>query len=84
MATDYSRVDAALLDTIDKEGPVMFAGLFGNDSEVARECRALASEPSERAPGWRIADRRLIALRKAGRIRYQRKPEGWVRVEKEA
>jgi hypothetical protein len=72
MAHDYTNLDSAILARVAK-GCVSFTALSGS---VSKESDALAK--NDPAPAWRIVDRRLQALRKAGRIRYQRKPEGWV------
>ena len=72
MAHDYTELDNAILARV-AEGCVSFTALSG---AVSKHSEALAK--NDPAPGWRIVDRRLQALRKAGRIRYQRKPEGWV------
>ena len=72
MAHDYTELDGAIIARV-AEGRVTFTAL---SSAVSRHSEALAK--TDPAPGWRIVDRRLQALRKAGRIRYQRKPEGWV------
>ena len=75
MAHDYINLDTAILAFV-AEKPATFQGLA---YRVALYSEALAE--SDPAPAWRIVDRRLQALRKAGKIRYQRKPEGWVLVE---
>lgn len=72
MAHDYTELDGAIIARV-AEGCVSFSALL---TSVSKHSEALAKTDS--APGWRIVDRRLQALRKAGRIRYQRKPEGWV------
>lgn len=72
MAHDYTALDGAIIDRVAK-GCVGFTTLCG---AVAKHSESLAG--NDKAPAWRIVDRRLQALRKAGRIRYQRKPEGWV------
>lgn len=81
MATaDYSKLDAAILAEVAKRAFVLGWHLerlvWRIAADVKRRNR-LASWPSE------IVARRLQALRKAGRIRYQRKPEGWVLAKKE-
>ena len=72
MAHDYTDLDAAIIERITA-GCVGFTSL---SCAVAKHSEKLASD--DQAPAWRIVDRRLQALRKASRIRYQRKPEGWV------
>jgi hypothetical protein len=72
MAHDYTALDGAIIDRVAK-GCVGFTTLCG---AVLKHAESLAAH--DPAPPWRIVDRRLQALRKAGRIRYQRKPEGWV------
>lgn len=72
MAHDYTELDSAIISRVT-EGCVSFAALSG---AVSKHSETLAK--TDPAPAWRIVDRRLQALRKAGRIRYQRKPEGWV------
>jgi hypothetical protein len=72
MAHDYTELDEAIIEKVAK-GPVGFTAI---SFFVAKQSGSL--EKNDPAPAWRIVDRRLQALRKAGRIRYQRKPEGWV------
>ena len=72
MAHDYTKLDDAIIARVAK-GCVSFTAL---STSVSIHSELLAK--SDPAPAWRIVDRRLQALRKAGRLRYQRKPEGWV------
>ena len=72
MAHDYTKLDSAILANV-ADGPVDFTALSISVSGLSD---ALAA--SDQTPGWRIVDRRLQALRKAGRIRYRRNPHGWV------
>jgi hypothetical protein len=73
MKHDYTNLDDAILAVVASGGPVAFHSL---------SCRVAAHSDeyaeNDNAPGWRIVDRRLQALRKAGKIRHQHKPEGWV------
>ncbi|WP_186122327.1 hypothetical protein [Burkholderia gladioli] len=72
----YEKLDAALLAKIGNV-PKKFAALFGGD--VSAECDRLSAGENQRATdAWRIADRRLQALRKAGKI--QSSTKGWTRV----
>lgn len=74
---DYTKLDAAILDAL-KERPHAFSELLGVES-VKNEARRLENEPqSFGKPDWRFLDSRLQALRKAGKICYSRKSEGWV------
>lgn len=68
---DYTELDKAILAKV-AEGPVTFT-LICNAVEV--QTRPFVSY---KFAGWRVVDRRLQALRKAGKIKYQRQPEGWV------
>lgn len=71
----YSALDAKIIGAIGggRRG-------FGEVCAAARdEAKTLESSPGEKAEGWRIVDRRLQALRKAGKIRYARN-SGWVLV----
>lgn len=82
--TDYSALDAALLSRI-KGGIVSFTAIqSGEVRDIAEELARAHPNYKTRypTPGWRFIDRRLQVLRKAGLIRYQRKPEGWVLCEK--
>ena len=74
MAHDYTNLDAAILAVVG-EKPATFTGL---SYRVASHSDELAK--NDPAPAWQIVDRRLQSMRKAGKIRYQRKPEGWVLV----
>lgn len=77
MATDYTALDAAILEHIRSGKP--------NHPMYVKACRDLASLASK-SESWRTIDCRLQALRKAGRIRHV-KPSpcgpdhGWVIVE---
>lgn len=73
MKNDYTKLDAAIITQVAK-GCIGFTALFG---VVDKHSRIFTDY---KTPSWRIVDRRLQALRKAGRISYQRKPEGWVLV----
>ncbi len=72
MKHDYTNLDDAIL-TVVASGPIAFHSL---SCRVAAHSAGYAE--NDNAPAWRIVDRRLQALRKAGKIKYQRKPEGWV------
>lgn len=76
MAHDYTALDAAILYAIKNGAPALFSLL---DFKVRVHSAPLA-HTDKQGQAWRVVDRRLQALRKAGRIRYQRKPEGWVLV----
>lgn len=86
---DYTLLDAAIQARLSLLSPVGFAALCVHpDVKVeSRKIADLVNQGSNRrsfdqAEPWRIIDRRLQVLRKAGKIRYQRKsaahPEGWV------
>ncbi|OXJ20303.1 hypothetical protein [Burkholderia sp. AU6039] len=75
----YQKLDALILESID-ETPKKFAAV--NTGAVREESERLAREESRpttfgEVVGWRIVDRRLQAVRKAGKIRSTTK--GWVR-----
>lgn len=78
---DYTKLDAAIIAAINGAPPAQFFRI-SNDAQVQREAETLASAEFEKAEAWRIMDRRLQSMRKAGRIKYQRKSkdkkEGWV------
>jgi hypothetical protein len=80
MSDKYDVIDGLILDSIG-DAPKTFAELFR--AEIFQECKRLAKEASKsgRSPfgveGFRILDRRLQALRKAGKIISTGK--GWVR-----
>ncbi|WP_321967071.1 hypothetical protein [Burkholderia cepacia] len=74
----YQKLDALILAAID-ETPKKFVAV--NTGQVRQECERLAREESRpttvgEVVGWRIVDRRLQALRKAGKIKATGK--GWV------
>lgn len=71
---DYTALDAALIEKI-REGAHTFSVISGG--ELLRQADALA-EPDRRGDraGWRVLDRRLQALRKAGKLVYSR-ADGW-------
>ena len=79
MKHDYTALDRAIIAYITA-GKATFTGLT---AAVAEHSDALARDDA--APGWRIVDRRLQALRKAGQIRYKRGVfGGWVLADKAA
>ena len=73
MKNDYTKLDAAIITQVAK-GCIGFTALCN----VVQQHSAVFA--GDYTPPWRIVERRLQALRKAGRISYQRKPEGWVLV----
>ena len=77
MAHDYTDLDAAIQQVIGTKSPVLFSAL---NFDVRKHSVPLA-HTDRHGQAWRVVDRRLQALRKAGRIKYQRKPEGWVLVK---
>lgn len=87
MKHDYTKLDAAIIDCISAGGgtPLTFPRLCKLKS-VSDEAERIATASnankpaSMHTPAWRIVDRRLQSLRKANRIRHERKPLGWVLV----
>ena len=82
MKQDYTGLDAAILARIQESQPILFSSLLMGavwDEAMAFESiQTHARNCIDFKPAWRFVDARLQALRKAGKIRYQRKPEGWV------
>lgn len=72
--TDYTIFDKALTECI-RRGATQFYEL--NSGPLLKQAMALA-KPDRRGDrdGWRVIDRRLQALRKAGKLTYDRKA-GW-------
>ena len=66
----YAELDQEILRLI-KNGCVEFWSIH---RRVADMCKPLVTEPSE---NFRALDRRLQALRKAGRIEYSRSNKRW-------
>ncbi|HBS7279532.1 TPA: hypothetical protein MAQ12_004303 [Klebsiella pneumoniae] len=71
--TKYELLDLKIMSKIDAH-PTLFSSLYVRD--VAEKCRRIAKDENKPEP-FRILDRRLQALRKAGKIRSTSK--GWVR-----
>lgn len=71
----YSKLDKFIIDEIGNS-PVPFSLLFIRDSDIANECEQIARKEGKEP--FRVLDRRLQALRKAGNIRSTTK--GWVRI----
>lgn len=71
--TKYELLDSKIMNKIGGH-PVPFSSLYVRD--VVEECKKIAVEENKPEP-FRILDRRLQALRKAGKIRSTSK--GWVR-----
>ncbi|MBU9340665.1 hypothetical protein [Burkholderia multivorans] len=79
MASKYETLDALILGNIG-HAPKKFAEI--NTGPVWQESERIGREESRpttfgEVVGWRIVDRRLQALRKAGKIRSTSK--GWVK-----
>lgn len=72
--TDYTELDGAILAAIKADAPVTFASI----TLAVRSTAEKLAHTERQGQAWRVVDRRLQALRKAGKIRYQHKPEGWV------
>jgi hypothetical protein len=71
---DYSALDAAILARINR------GHTFASDIEGGLVWQEARSFTSQNTPMFRIIDRRLQALRKAGRIAYSHKT-GWAIVQ---
>ncbi|HEM7843230.1 hypothetical protein L0Z02_29695 (plasmid) [Burkholderia multivorans] len=67
MSTTYSSLDAMILVSIES-GRSTFGAMYVGD--VARECKRLGESLGVRED-FRVLDRRIQALRRAGRIMYQ-------------
>lgn len=81
MSIDYTKLDAAILNKIG--GPPKQFYLI-NVRDVAEECERISNEIGKSrscfgVPPFRILERRLQALRKAGKI--QSTSKGWIRAE---
>lgn len=82
MRHDYTHLDAAILHRIAVARCVMAWQLDVLD--VRDHAKTICDAINAGRPKWghthtgHVIDRRLQALRKAGRIAYQRKPAGWV------
>lgn len=85
MSTKYATIDQQILDAVAEKQPAsfttLFAGLVRDQCEQIASSEGRAGRPSE---PFRILDRRLQALRKAGKIAHTTKPEGWSLAGKEA
>lgn len=75
--TDYTDLDAAITASIERRQPLGFSALCAVPGVLYHSKELAHTDLQNQA--WRVVDRRLQALRKAGVIRYQRKSEGWVR-----
>lgn len=76
--TDYSLLHNSILSYV-RGGRVHFHDL--NAGRLAEFANRLAGKNKRGDPqGWRLLDRRLQALRKAGKLAYDRKA-GWSVVE---
>lgn len=71
----YQQLDERVLNCIVCDAPVTFAEIHFSDG-IHAECERFATKTGE---GFRVLDRRLQALRKAGKIRAI-PGKGWVRV----
>lgn len=89
MKHDYTKLDAAIIAVLrDVDRPQMSWKLWA-DSRIKQACVTITDVVNvgrgywQRMPEHAPLDRRLQALRKAGRIAYQRKHEGWVLAKEE-
>lgn len=84
MRHDYTKLDAEILAELSTTTPKLSWRLW-NVSRIKLASLAIAAAVNvnrgywQKMPEQAPLDRRLQALRKAGLIRYQSKPEGWVR-----
>lgn len=69
----YTELDRIIMEKIGVT-PILFTSCFPDD--IPAECKKIAMKEGKSEP-FRILDRRLQALRKAGNIRSTSK--GWVR-----
>ena len=83
----YAELDDLILDKIDNEKPTPFyqihfyeRGRSDFDSKVFTTCESFATKKGE---GFRVLDRRLQALRKAGKIKSV-PGKGWIKLNWEA
>ncbi|AOY93794.1 hypothetical protein BKK79_20180 [Cupriavidus sp. USMAA2-4] len=85
--TKYEKLDALIIAAI-VGSPIDFGSIYQRD--VKKECERIADEENKarglsrwhEIPGWRVLDRRLQAMRKAGKIRHTGK--GWVPAQEAA
>jgi hypothetical protein len=73
---DYTKLDEAIVGQI-KAGSVRFAAMLPALATVLGECRAAGEIPDDGSPAWRVVDRRLQHLSKAGRIAFSRSDNCW-------
>lgn len=75
MPNKYEKLDELILHAVTPV-PQRFAEIY--TGTLASECRRLAELETGKQP-FRVMDRRLQALRKAGKIKST--PKGWVLVD---
>lgn len=82
----YAELDELILDKIDNETPTPFykihlyeGGRSDLDNKVFTMCQSLSTKTGE---GFRVLDRRLQALRKAGKIKSV-PGKGWIKLNGE-
>jgi hypothetical protein len=73
MKHDYTRLDAEIIEQISK-GKSNFTGIY---IAVSMTVARIIESTGKKSDDWRVVDRRLQALRKAGRISYLGRG-GWV------
>lgn len=83
----YAELDELILDKINSETPTPFHKIHFDedacgvaDSKVSTLCDCLATSVGD---GFRVLDRRLQALRKAGKIKSV-PGKGWIKLNEEA
>ena len=73
MKQDYTRLDAEIIEQISK-GKSNFTSIY---IAVSMTVARMIEPTSKKSDDWRVVDRRLQSLRKAGRISYSGRG-GWV------
>ncbi len=69
---DYTELDAAIVTRLSERA----MGFNSIVSAVGGHAAPFAAK-NDRVPAWRVVDRRLQALRKAGKIAYGGPKTGW-------
>jgi len=73
MKHDYTELDRSIAAAVADHGPISFDGIW----KLARvHAEKIATDKS--ACSWRIVERRVQAMRKAGKINHHKSPVGWV------
>jgi len=73
MKYDYKEIDQSIATAVAELGPISFDAIW----KLARVHATKIATDNSACP-WRIVERRVQSMRKAGKIKHNRSARGWV------